>query len=294
MTGGELLNLPSAASSMAAQRRYMASLAVLPGGGSPRRPPRRRARASRRLPGSRRRSSNIPLGASPFLMRPPRQRLRRDRPSPAGSRGASLAPAGVSQRQPPGADRAPTGQGRARRERLQSRPRWSRATRRRSSSTRGGAETQPSRSRRSRSRAVRAGPTRRAGAPAPSPGSLGKIGDDQARSGRRGRRAHVGGEVAERRVLLVADRGDHRHGAAGERATTDSSLNGRRSSKLPPPRVRITTSTAGCAATRLSAAAMRAPADAPWTRVSAIRCAPPGTAPGSRRSRRRARLRRRR
>ena len=47
---------------------------------------------------------------------------------------------------------------------------------------------------------------------------LGEIGDDEAAGHRRGRGADVGGEVDERRVLLVPDRGHDRHRALGDRA----------------------------------------------------------------------------
>ena len=47
---------------------------------------------------------------------------------------------------------------------------------------------------------------------------LGQVGDDEAGGDARRRGARVGGEVAERRVLLVADRRDDRHGAVGDRA----------------------------------------------------------------------------
>ena len=47
---------------------------------------------------------------------------------------------------------------------------------------------------------------------------LGEIRHDEAPGDRRRRGAHVGGEVDERRVLLVADRGDDRHGAGGDGA----------------------------------------------------------------------------
>ena len=46
---------------------------------------------------------------------------------------------------------------------------------------------------------------------------LAEVGDDQPCRSRRRRGANVGGEVAERRVLLVADRGDDRHRAARDR-----------------------------------------------------------------------------
>ena len=57
-------------------------------------------------------------------------------------------------------------------------------------------------------------------------------------------------------------------GQAETARTTTSSLNGRRSSKLPPPRARTSTSTSGCAASAPSAAAILAGAPFPWTRVS--------------------------
>ena len=46
---------------------------------------------------------------------------------------------------------------------------------------------------------------------------LGEVRDDEPCGGRRRRRADVGGEVAQRRVLLVPDGGDERHGAVGDR-----------------------------------------------------------------------------
>ena len=44
-----------------------------------------------------------------------------------------------------------------------------------------------------------------------------EVGDDEPAGDGRRRRADVGGEVAERRVLLVADGRDDRHGAGGDR-----------------------------------------------------------------------------
>ena len=69
-------------------------------------------------------------------------------------------------------------------------------------------------------RAIAARSARRApSAGAVEPGEeLGEVGDDQPAGGGRRRRAHVGGEVAERRVLLVPDRGHDRYGARGDRA----------------------------------------------------------------------------
>ena len=90
--------------------------------------------------------------------------------------------------------------------------------------------------------------------------------------------ADVGGEVAERRVLLVADRGDDGDGLAATARTTCSSLKGRRSSKLPPPRATTTTSTSGVSARDWSAATMARGALAPWTSVSATRTRAAGSA----------------
>ena len=47
---------------------------------------------------------------------------------------------------------------------------------------------------------------------------LGEVGHDEPRRGGGRRGAHVGGEIAERRVLLVADRRDDGHVASGDRA----------------------------------------------------------------------------
>jgi len=47
---------------------------------------------------------------------------------------------------------------------------------------------------------------------------LRELGDDELAGHRGRRRAHVGGEIAERCVLLVAHGGDDRHGAIGDRA----------------------------------------------------------------------------
>ena len=47
---------------------------------------------------------------------------------------------------------------------------------------------------------------------------LGEVRHDEAAGDRRRRGADVGGEVDERRVLLVADRRDDRHRAGGDRA----------------------------------------------------------------------------
>ena len=55
---------------------------------------------------------------------------------------------------------------------------------------------------------------------------LADVGHDEARGGGRRRRAHVGGEVAERGVLLVADRRDDRDGARSDGA--DDALVGER------------------------------------------------------------------
>ena len=53
----------------------------------------------------------------------------------------------------------------------------------------------------------------------PSPSlQLGEVRNDETGRGGGRRRANVGGEVAQRRVLLVADGRDDRHGAGGERA----------------------------------------------------------------------------
>ena len=71
---------------------------------------------------------------------------------------------------------------------------------------------------------------------------LGEVGHDEPRGRGRRRRAHVGGEIAERRVLLVPDGRDDRHGALATARTTRSSENGSRSSKLPPPRASTITS----------------------------------------------------
>ncbi len=49
-----------------------------------------------------------------------------------------------------------------------------------------------------------------------------EVGDDEPGGGRRSRGSHVGGQVAERRVLLVTDGADDRHGAAGD--GTDDAL----------------------------------------------------------------------
>ena len=46
---------------------------------------------------------------------------------------------------------------------------------------------------------------------------LNQVGNEEPTGHARGRGAHVGGEVAERRVLLVADRADDRHRAVGDR-----------------------------------------------------------------------------
>ena len=174
--------------------------------------------------------------------------------SRAGCPGATRA--GVSQGRAAGAhDRVAARQGRARRERLQA---GGRVVERDAGAARAGAAAlraagSPSRSRRSRSRASarRTEPSSRPRSRVQPGLQLGEIGHDEARRGRRRRGAHVGGEVAERRVLLVPDGGDDGHRAArrthGRRA---SSLNGSRSSKLPPPRATMTTSTAGWAATR--------------------------------------------
>src|SRR5262249_30600598 len=91
------------------------------------------------------------------------------------------------------------------------------------------------------------------------------VGDDEPRGRRRRRGANVGGQVAERRGLLLGDPGDDRHPAG----PTASSLNGSRSSKLPPPRARMTTSMSGSAQTARSAPTMAAAARGPWTNVSA-------------------------
>ena len=47
---------------------------------------------------------------------------------------------------------------------------------------------------------------------------LRQVGHDEAGRGGRSRGANVGGEIAERRVLLVADGGDDGYGARRERA----------------------------------------------------------------------------
>ena len=64
-------------------------------------------------------------------------------------------------------------------------------------------------------------PCRRGGAPRAAVRARAELLDirhDQSRGVCRSRRTHVGGEVAERRVLLVADSRDDRHRCAGDRA----------------------------------------------------------------------------
>ena len=60
-----------------------------------------------------------------------------------------------------------------------------------------------------------------------------RVGDDELAGGSRRRGADVGGEVAERRVLLVPDRRDDGHGAAATARTTRSSLNGQQVLEAP-------------------------------------------------------------
>ena len=64
--------------------------------------------------------------------------------------------------------------------------------------------------------APRAAVERGAGALEPL-AQLGDVGHDEPRGGGRGRGAHVGGEIAERRVLLVADGRDDRHRRSSRR-----------------------------------------------------------------------------
>ena len=71
-------------------------------------------------------------------------------------------------------------------------------------------------------------------------------------------------------------------GHAAIARTSRSSLNGRRSSKLPPPRARMTTSTPGAAATRASASTIAAAARGPCTYVSATSTSAGGKRVGER------------
>ena len=109
-----------------------------------------------------------------------------------------------------------------------------------------------------------------------------EVGDDEAAGGGRRRRAPVRGEIAERRVLLVADRRNDGNRALDDR--THDALVGEReeSSKLPPPRARMTTSTSGSAAIARSASHMAAAARCPWTSVSATTIRAGGKRVGSR------------
>ena len=98
---------------------------------------------------------------------------------------------------------------------------------------------------------------------------LGEVRDDEPAGDRRRRGADVGGEVDERRVLLVPDGRDDRHRAGGDGA--HEPLVRERQQVLeadPPPRASTITSTPRSQRSAI-AAAISAAARAPWTYVSA-------------------------
>ena len=82
---------------------------------------------------------------------------------------------------------------------------------------------------------------------------LGAHGNGKLRRRGRRRRAHVGGVVDQRRVGLVADRGNERDFASAAARTTISSLKLHRSSSEPPPRATISTSGLGTGSLAVSA-----------------------------------------
>ena len=139
--------------------------------------------------------SRTPVRAS-RAVRAPEAGRRRCRARPADARGAAAGAAVSRSRVRPSVARSRSSE---RMSAARARPRRvSMRSRCRSSLARPLSPCAPARAR--GQSAPRRGPGRRAG-----------------RGGRR-RRAHVGGEVAERRVLLVADRGDDRHRRGRDRA----------------------------------------------------------------------------
>ena len=98
---------------------------------------------------------------------------------------------------------------------------------------------------------------------------LRQVGYDETGGSGRSRGAHIGGEIAERRVLLVADGGDDGNGARRERPHDGLVAEGQEVVEASPATGDDDDVDQRMGRDPTIASAMRRPAVVPWTRVSA-------------------------